>query len=120
MYLEKKRTRHFNWEENTDFKLTDAAGVLTFEFLCDIDHHAAARMRGKIDFEIKRRHPDVIRLDFTGVGFMDSSGVGLIMGRAELTNQLDRPLTLCGFSYEVRRLVRLCGIHKIKNVYIEA
>ena len=106
-------------DERKEYKLTQRAGVLTIEFLCDIDHHCAARIRGEIDREIKRRQPDVIRLDFTGVEFMDSSGVGLIMGRAELASTLGRDLTLCGFSYEVLRLVRLCGIHKIKNVNIE-
>lgn len=107
-------------DEERYYRITDRGGVLTFEFLCDIDHHVAAYIRSDIDREIKRRFPGVIRLDFSGVSFMDSSGVGLIMGRAELARTIGRDITLCGFSYEVLRLVRLCGIHKIKNVNIES
>ena len=47
----------------------------------DIDHHSAAEMRVMIDGELERTMPRLLLLDFAEVGFMDSSGVGLILGR---------------------------------------
>ena len=47
----------------------------------EIDHHTAAPIRKQIDGEIDRLKPKLLVLDFGGVTFMDSSGVGLVMGR---------------------------------------
>ncbi len=47
----------------------------------EIDHHCAKNTRELIDSLIQQKKPKVLRLDFSGVGFMDSSGIGLIIGR---------------------------------------
>ena len=47
----------------------------------EIDHHCAQPMRAEIDAKIDDLQPSVLVLDFAGVTFMDSSGIGLIMGR---------------------------------------
>ena len=47
----------------------------------EIDHHIAPAIRGEIDAKCESRRPKRLILDFSGVGFMDSSGIGLIMGR---------------------------------------
>ncbi len=47
----------------------------------DIDHHTAREMREVIDKRIEEIHPKRLILDFKGVTFMDSSGIGLVMGR---------------------------------------
>ena len=48
----------------------------------EIDHHAAEKLRQEIEQQLERRPVEQLCLDFGGVGFMDSSGVGLILGRA--------------------------------------
>ena len=55
---------------------------LTAALKGDIDHHGAAEMRIQIDGELERTTPSLLTLDFSEVGFMDSSGIGLILGRA--------------------------------------
>jgi len=47
----------------------------------EIDHHNAAFLREQIDQAICKLHPPALRLDFGAVTFMDSSAVGLVMGR---------------------------------------
>ena len=66
----------------------DVEFMATGEFLTaaltgEIDHHTAALLRSKIDEQIDRRLPQKLILDFSGVGFMDSSGIGLILGRSK-------------------------------------
>ena len=47
----------------------------------DIDHHTAKSIREEIDKEINDFSPSLLILDFGDVSFMDSSGIGLVMGR---------------------------------------
>ncbi len=47
----------------------------------EIDHHNAKELRSDIDVAIDRNRPETVILDFSGVTFMDSSGIGLVMGR---------------------------------------
>ena len=51
-------------------------------FLCgELDHHSAKKLREATDSLIQQKHPEKLRLNFSGVTFMDSSGIGFIMGR---------------------------------------
>ncbi|MEG1774675.1 MAG: anti-sigma factor antagonist [Oscillospiraceae bacterium] len=50
----------------------------------EIDHHSAIEMRRQIDEAAERHRPRNLVLDFGGVTFMDSSGIGLVMGRYKL------------------------------------
>lgn len=48
----------------------------------EIDHDAAQNLRIQLDEALVSRTPETLIMDFSGVGFMDSSGVGLILGPA--------------------------------------
>ena len=85
---------------------------------CEIDHHTAKRIRELIDREFFRVKPECLMLDFSGVGFMDSSGVGLILGRAEAAGRNGAAVRLSGLSDGLMKLVRLSGIERIKNLSI--
>ena len=84
----------------------------------EIDHHLARGMREAIDEMLFKRAPRVLVLDFSDVKFMDSSGIGLIIGRAEIARELGTQVRITGLSNMLRRLVRLSGIEKIKNITI--
>ena len=58
-----------------------AQGTLAAYLTGEIDHHAAQALRREIDAQIDARMPELLTMDFSGVTFMDSSGVGLILGR---------------------------------------
>jgi stage II sporulation protein AA (anti-sigma F factor antagonist) len=62
--------------------------------------------------------PSTLVLDFSAVVFMDSSGLGLIMGRAEYGAKLDCLVVVEGLSPSLRKLVSLCGLDRVKNLSV--
>ena len=89
------------------------AGICT-----DIDHHSAKNMREQIDNALFERKPRVLVLDFSKVGFMDSSGLGLILGRAEKASALGSSTVVVGLSPALMKLVRLSGIDRVGNLSV--
>ena len=64
-----------------ELKFREEDSTLTAVLDGEIDHHSAGPLRERIDEAIIVFKPEKIVLDFSGITFMDSSGVGLIMGR---------------------------------------
>ena len=62
--------------------------------------------------------PELLLLDFSEVHFMDSSGIGLIMGRCEVAEELSAGVRIVSMPAELMKLVRLSGIEKIANLSI--
>ena len=88
--------------------------VLTVE----IDHHTARRIRQRIDERFFVTGPCELVLDFQAVRFMDSSGIALILGRAEVARSKDATLTVQGLSPVLMKLVRLSGVDRVENIRI--
>ena len=83
----------------------------------DIDHHSAKNIRESIDRALSSV-PCRLVLDFSEVSFMDSSGIGLIIGRSEQARRYGIPVELVGVRGDIMRLMRICGIEKIRDLYI--
>lgn len=79
----------------------------------EIDHHNAKNLRCKIDAAVERELPCLLRLDFGGVEFMDSSGIGLILGRYRLMQDLRGRLTLSALPDHIAKVVALAGIDRL-------
>lgn len=92
-----------------------AGGVLTAALGGEIDHHTAACLRTQIDEEIARRMPQTLILDFSGVGFMDSSGIGLILSRCKRMQAIGGQLRVRGTSPQIDRVLALAGIQVEKQ-----
>ena len=103
-------------QERVSFAYDD--GAVWVKLKCEIDHHASRQLREKIDREIFTHRPSLVYLDFSEVRFMDSSGIGLIIGRSQVCDAQGSSVRLIGLSSSLQKLVRLSGIEKIKNVYI--
>ena len=73
----------------------ESSGNLLIAYLFgEIDHHTAVAVRSQIDSAIQDKLPGHLILDFKNVTFMDSSGIGLVMGRYRLVHsdqECDRP-----------------------------
>ncbi len=82
----------------------------------EIDHHTAGDMRRKIDESVDLNMPDVLSLDFSAVTFMDSSGIGLVMGRYRSISKYDGILRIVGTSEQQRKIMRLAGLGKIASI----
>ena len=90
--------------------ITQDGDELTACLTGEIDHHTAAYMRSSIDAAFVRLKPRTLTLDFSGVTFMDSSGVGLVLGRYKKTRALGCTLALTGLSKRDRRMMKLSGM----------
>ncbi|MDR0738897.1 MAG: STAS domain-containing protein [Oscillospiraceae bacterium] len=76
----------------------------------DIDHCSARSMREMIDRYVNEEKPEVLCLDFSKIKFMDSSGIGLIMGRYKLIKILGGRLVIAGVSEGISRIIKLSGL----------
>lgn len=92
---------------------TSAGNQLCAYLSGEIDHHSAQLLRSQIDNEIGGRMPEVLLLDFTGVGFMDSSGVGLILGRSKRMQALDGQLVVQHAPTNIQRMLNLAKIEYV-------
>ncbi len=79
----------------------------------EIDHHTALPIRLQTDEKIENCRPQTVVLDFSDVTFMDSSGIGLVMGRYKLLSELGGDLEVTGLSDNSYRVMRLAGLDRI-------
>lgn len=79
----------------------------------ELDHHTAQTLREQVDTTVERLGPRALRLDFHDVTFMDSSGVGLVMGRYRLMRLLGGQLRVSGTSERIRQMMRMAGLDKL-------
>ncbi len=82
----------------------------------EIDHHTTLPIRLDIDERIETCRPQTVVLDFSNVTFMDSSGIGLVMGRYKILNELGGTLEVTGLSDNSYKVMRLAGLDRIANI----
>lgn len=85
----------------------------------EIDHHGARELREEIDAAAQRTKPRLLTLDFSGVQFMDSSGVGLIMGRYRMMSEWGGEVCVANLPPRLEKLVSLAGIRELCTVISE-
>ncbi|MDD3430165.1 MAG: anti-sigma factor antagonist [Oscillospiraceae bacterium] len=96
-----------------DVKIERKDSVMCAYVSGEIDHHSAAEIRETIDRALIAKDINLLTMDFGGVTFMDSSGVGLILGRYKLLSALGGRLVIQGTPPSVNRMLKLAGITKI-------
>ena len=82
----------------------------------EIDHHTAAFARNEIDTEVGTEGITKLVLDFGGVTFMDSSGIGLVMGRSKITSGIGAELEVANIPDNIYKLMKLAGIEKLATL----
>lgn len=76
----------------------------------DIDHHAARELRAELDAVIARSRPELLILDLANVGFMDSSGIGLILGRSRSVRAAGGELLIKNARSEIAEVIKISGL----------
>lgn len=76
----------------------------------DIDHHNLIFIRSEIDAQLELSTPKLLILDFSGVGFMDSSGIGLILGRMRLMKSWGGTLAVKNADGYTQKIIKLAGL----------
>ena len=87
--------------------------ILLFQITEELDHHNSERIRNRADYEIQRFMPKRVILDFNRVVFMDSAGVGLVIGRYKTACSYGTKLEMVNVSPKIRRVFEMAGILKI-------
>ena len=79
----------------------------------DIDHHSAKYIREEIDRELYKYQPATMIMDLSNVDFMDSSGLGLILGRYTKINMFGGVLKVANPSERIEEMLIMAGTDKL-------
>ena len=91
-------------------------GVLYVKPTGDIDHHTAKNMREAIDGLIVKNNPKELELDLSAIDFMDSSGLGLVLGRYKKQSDIGGKFKIINPGRRVLQILQLAGVEKIIRI----
>lgn len=95
----------------------NVTGEVVTAFLSgDLDHHSARFMREAIDSAVELNMPTLLILDFEGVNFMDSSGIGLVMGRYRNLAKTGAQMHITGACASIYKVFKLAGIERLAKL----
>ena len=99
--------------DKMESKFYEEDKLLVFKITDEIDDCNVQKIRRKADYEIERYMPRKVIFDFDSVTFMDSSGIGLLIGRYKFTNMLGGKLEVANLTQNVRKIFEMSGILKL-------
>ncbi|UHA72913.1 anti-sigma F factor antagonist [Paenibacillus sp. 481] len=102
---------------NLQVELEHQQNVLITRLRGELDHHTAEVVRIQLDDAIQRGHVNHVVLSLRELTFMDSSGLGVILGRYKQIKGKGGKMAVCNINPAVRRLFELSGLFKIVHVY---
>lgn len=85
----------------------------------EIDHHSCEQIKREADYEIQKKAPKKLIFDLKKVNFMDSSGIGLIIGRYKYLLRIGGETEIINVNKEVKRILDMSGIFKIIPIFEE-
>ncbi len=90
--------------------------VLYAAIVGEIDHHGAFTLRDELDDIMIATRPKYVELDLSNVDFMDSSGLGVIMGRKSTADRINAKFKLINPTTRVARIIELAGLGKVVTI----
>ena len=98
------------------FTYEEAGYFLRIKINGDIDHHSAVAIRAGMDSLLYKIRPKRLYLDLSSVDFVDSSGLGLIMGRYALMKEIGGDVVVCDPCTGVERVMKLAGLERLVRI----
>lgn len=98
-------------------KFSNKGSTLVVQITGELDHHSIEYIREKIDAEMMKSTTRNMVLDFSKVSFMDSSGIGVVMGRYKNIRNLNGNMALIHVSPQIRRILDMSGVLRLISVY---
>lgn len=92
-------------------------GAVLVRLKGELDHHVVEQIRDEIENHLEMNRYRGLVISFRGIDFMDSSGLGLILGRYRTMTQHQGKMALCEVGPALRRLLELSGVFKIMPVF---
>ncbi|MDO4565211.1 MAG: anti-sigma factor antagonist [Clostridia bacterium] len=96
-----------------EIKATKRGPRLTVSLIGELDHHSAERTRIMMDTMLHDVSVRELLLDFSGVSFMDSAGLGVILGRYRTLNLRGGKLIVSGVSASIDRIFKMSGLYAL-------
>ena len=96
-----------------EVKYLNTSKTLIIKITEEIDEFEVKEIRRKADYEIERYSPRKVIFDFDRVTFMDSSGIGMIIGRYKQVTMLGGKMELTNLTESVRKIFELSGILRL-------
>lgn len=87
--------------------------LLVLKITEEIDHHIAERIRTRADFEIQKYIPKKVVFDFNNVTFMDSAGIGMLIGRYKMITMFGGSINMINVKPNVKKIFEMAGILKL-------
>lgn len=100
-------------KQTSSFTHTQSAEGMEVTLHGDIDHHSAVQLRADLDRLLCAERPARLWLNLSAVDFMDSSGLGLILGRFNLMQELGGTLILRAPGKRVEKILHLAGLERL-------
>jgi len=91
-------------------------GVLWVKPCGDIDHHSAKSIREAIDELIVKNNPKELELDLSAIDFMDSAGLGLVLGRFKKQSEIGGKFKILNPGRRTMQVLQLAGVEKIIKI----
>lgn len=104
--------------KQTHVVCTTENGILYAKIIGEIDHHSAKDLRESLDDAILHARPKKVVLNLSAVDFMDSSGLGIIMGRYAFARKFGGTLVLANPSRLVTHIIELAGLTRMIQIEI--
>lgn len=79
----------------------------------ELDHHTAEEIRDEIDKEIDNKNIKNIIFDLEDMDFMDSSGIGVVIGRYKKVHKLGGKAAVINMNNRVERIFKMSGLFNI-------
>ena len=95
-------------------------GTMVIHLGKDLDHHNAVYIREMADGYVDKYPIDRIIFDFSGVEFMDSSGIGVVMGRYKKMLYVGGTVFVYGIGQNVDRIFQMSGLYKLVKQWNQA
>ena len=87
--------------------------LLILKITEEIDHHSCEKIKKRADYEIEIHIPKKVVFDFSNVNFMDSSGIGMIIGRYKLVKMFGGKTSLINVKPTIKKVFEMSGILKL-------
>ncbi len=79
----------------------------------EMDEYCVQKLRGRVDYEIQRYMPKKIIFDFSSVSFMDSAGIGFLIGRYKFATMIGAEVELYNLQNSVKKIFEMSGVLKL-------
>jgi stage II sporulation protein AA (anti-sigma F factor antagonist) len=98
-------------------KFEQRGRTLIVSMVGEMDHHSAESVRIKLDNKIDEIGVKNVIFDFSGVNFMDSSGIGVVIGRFRKVSEYGGKVAVVNLKPSIKRVFELGGLFKIIKEY---